>query len=195
MSENTAKLNKLRKEIEGCSEKEALEIVESAQKTADETVAAAEKEFRTRYKDNARKTIEKFRNDERRRVSEVRFSESKRVLTHRGKLTDDFFARVEKAVKIETEKPVYKEYLSGCVKQAGERYPLSDAEIYCREADIDAVKEIAADTGAKITASDSIELGGIIVKFSEKNIIMDFSLDAALENERESFSASKKLQL
>ena len=44
-------------------------------------------------------------------VSEVRFSESKRVLTHRGKLTDDFFARVEKAVKSETEKPVYKEKL------------------------------------------------------------------------------------
>ena len=39
MSENTAKLNKLRKEIESRAESEAAAIIEAAQKSADEAIA------------------------------------------------------------------------------------------------------------------------------------------------------------
>lgn len=195
MSENAAKLSKLRKEIEGCCEKEAAEIVEAVQKAAEEALAAAEKKIRGQHKDNTRKTVEKFRNEQRKRVSEVRFSENRRVLIHRGKLTDEFFARVEAEIKEETAKPVYKDYLLRCVTETEEKYSLSGAEIYCREADIEAVKAVASEKGAQILCSDSITLGGIVVKIPDKNIIMDLSLDAALESERESFSASKEMQL
>ena len=46
MNENAAKLNKLRKEIEGCSESEAEAIIVAALKSADETLRAAEKELK-----------------------------------------------------------------------------------------------------------------------------------------------------
>ena len=47
----------------------------------------------------------------------------------------------------------------------------------------------------QVLVSENISIGGIIVKIPEKGIIMDLSLDAALENERESFSASEEMQL
>ncbi len=195
MSENTAKLTKLRKEIESCSESEAAAIVEAARKAADEALETAEKEIRGQHKQNTRKTVEQFRNAERKRVSEVRFSEGRRVLVHRGKLTDEFFVRVENEIKAETKKPVYIDYLSRSIMQAEEKFSLSGAELYCREEDIEAVKAAASGKDVQVIHSDSIILGGIIVRIPEKNILMDFSLDAALESERESFSASKEMQL
>ena len=58
MNENTAKLGKLRKEIESCSEKEAADIVEAAQKAADEAISAAEKEARSAGKHSSRRTLD-----------------------------------------------------------------------------------------------------------------------------------------
>lgn len=195
MSENAAKLNKLRKEIEGCSESEAAAIVEAAQKAADAALATAEKEIRGQQKDNTRQTVEKFRNDERRRVSEMRFSEGKRVLLHRGRLADEFFARVEAEIKAETEKEGYKDYLARSIAEAREHFSLENAEVYCRECDIAVVGGLVSENGVQVLASDSIALGGIVVKIPEKGILMDLSLDSALEKERESFSASKEMQL
>lgn len=195
MSENTAKLSKLRKEIESCAESEATAIIEAAQKSADEAIACEEKQVRRTYKDNTRKTVEKFRAEERRRVSEVRFSEGRRVLLHRSGLVDEFFSRVEAELKAETEKESYKDYLARSVDEAKAHFSLENAQVYCRVQDIAVVGGLVSGNGVQVLASDSIAIGGIIVKIAGKGIIMDLSLDAALENEREKFSASEEMQL
>ena len=195
MNENAAKLNKLRKEIEGCSESEAEAIIVAALKSADETLRAAEKELKRAEKSNTRETVEKFRIEERRRVSEVRFSEGKRVLMHRAGLADEFFARVEAEIKEKTAGEEYSAYLAGAIAEAQKHYSLENAEIYCREADMAAVKALADKIQALVLPSADIALGGIIVKIPEKGIIMDLSLDAALENERERFSSCAQMQL
>ncbi len=195
MNENTAKLNKLRKEIERCAESEATAIIEAAQKSADEAVAAAEKQVRRTYKDNTRQTVENFRAEERRRVSEMRFSEGKRVLMHRAALVEEFFSRVEAELRAETEKESYKDYLARSAAEARAAFSLENAQVYCREQDFAVVGSLISENGVQVLASDSISIGGIIVKIPEKGIIMDLSLDAALENERENFSASEEMQL
>ena len=195
MNENAAKLSKLRKEIEKCSEKEAAAIVEAAQKAADAEISAAEKETHRFQKDTTRQMVEKFRADERRRVSEMRFSENRRVLMHRTKLADDFFSRVEAEIKAKTAGEEYKAYLAGAVAEVQKRCSLENAEIYCREADIAAVKAIVCEDTAQVISSADIALGGIIAKIPEKGIIMDLSLDAALEEERERFSSCAQMQL
>lgn len=195
MSENTAKLNKLRKEIESCAESEAAAIIEAAQKSADEAIALSEKQVRRTYKDNTRQTVEKFRAEERRKVSETRFSEGKRVLMHRAALVEEFFTRVEAELKAETGKESYKTYLERSAAEARTQFSLENAQVYCREQDISLVGGIISENGVQVLASESIAIGGIIVKIPEKGIIMDLSLDAALENEREGFSASEEMQL
>ena len=195
MSENTAKLNKLRKEIESCAESEAAAIIEAAQKTADEAIASAEKQVRRTYKDNTRQTVENFRAEERRRISETRFSEGKRVLMHRSALVDEFFSRVEAELRAETEKDSYRDYISRSVAEARKTFSLENAQVYCREQDIALAGGFVTENGVQVLVSENISIGGIIVKIPEKGIIMDLSLDAALENERESFSASEEMQL
>lgn len=195
MSENTAKLNKLRKEIESCSENDAAAITEAAQKAADEALAAAEKEARREKKSDTRSAIEKFRTEERKRVSEARFSMNRHVLMHRTKLVDEFFLQVEESLKDKTSKEEYKEYLKRSISKAEDICSLEEAQVYCRREDIAVVAELLTGKGADITVSEDISIGGIIVRIPEKGVIMDLSIDAALEKEREQFSASKEMQL
>lgn len=196
MSENKAKLDLLREEIEKCSEKEAKAIIEEAQKYADEIISETEKSLSSERDGNVRKITDKFRNDERKRVSEICFSESKRVLLHRSALTQEFFHKVEKKLSAETSTPRYTSYLLECVKRASEYIELNaSAKVFCKESDIPAVNETLKSHNCSLEASDDIKFGGIIVSCPEKGMLIDLTLDSALETERENFSSLKEMQL
>lgn len=195
MNENSMKLLRFRKEIEACSKADAEAAVEAAQRAADEALSAAESEARTSCRQGAKNTVDELKAAERRRVSEMRFSENKRVLMHRGRLVDEFFGKVEAQIAARTEKPEYTAYLERIIFEAEQKFGLSGAEIYCRECDINTIEKLTLLKGAQVLPSDDIKLGGIAVKIPDKGILMDLSLDAALEKEREAFSSLKEMQL
>lgn len=196
MSENKAKLDLLREEIEKCSEKEAKAIIEEAQKYADEIISETEKSLSAERDGNIRKITDKFRNDERKRVSEICFSESKRVLLHRSALTQEFFGKVEEKLRSSVDSARYTAYLSDCIKKADGYITLDEnTRVLCRECDTAALDTILKGKNCSLGSSDDIKFGGIIVSCPEKGLLIDLTLDSALEAERENFSSLKEMQL
>lgn len=196
MNENASKLEALRKEIEDCSEREAEAIVKTAEQAAAEKIAELEKKIYAEHEGNLRNITEKFKSDEKNRISEVRFSEGRRVLLHRNKLVDEFFATVEKKLIDALSEPKYKDYINNSIRLVNEKYPIDEATVVlCKESDLKLADEALSAYKAKTMVSSEIKLGGIILKYPEKNIIIDMSLDAALEKEREEFVSLKEMQL
>ncbi len=196
MNENTAKLNMLRKEIETCSDNEADAIIKNAEAEAAEVLEELEKKLEAEQGGNIRRITEAFRSDEKKRVSETRFSEGRRVLMHRGRLVDEFFGEVEEGLKLKAASPEYKTYLLGCIKKAGEMLTLDNSvKIFCREADMPAVNEALKGYSCTSEADNRIKFGGMRVSCPEKGVIIDLTLDSALENERENFSSLKEMQI
>lgn len=196
MKENQAKLNLLREEIENCSEKEAAALVEAAEKSAEETVSALEKELSAKRSGNIRRITEDFRTAERKRVSETCFRENRRVLLRRNELTEEFFSAVKEKLVTLTETPRYTAYLSASAERAEKEMPLDEkTKVLCRECDTAALVAILKGKNCALEAVKNIEIGGIMVSCPEKGIILDLTLDSALEAEREGFSALKEMQL
>ncbi|MBQ7835477.1 MAG: V-type ATP synthase subunit E [Ruminiclostridium sp.] len=196
MSENKAKLDLLREEIEKCSEKEAKAIIEEAQKYADKIISETEGKLSSEMNGNVRKITDKFRNDERKRVSEICFSESKRVLLHRNNLTSEFFSKVEEKLNNAVDTARYTDYLADCVTKADDYITLDEnTRVLCRECDTAALDTILKSKTCSLGSTDDIKIGGIIVSCPEKGILIDLTLDSALETERESFSSLKEMQL
>lgn len=196
MNENASKLEALRKEIEDCSEREAEAIVKTAEQAAAAKIAELEKKIYAEHEGNLRNITEKFKSDEKNRISEVRFSEGRRVLLHRNKLVDEFFKTVEKKLADALSQPKYKDYICNSIRLVNEKYPIDETTVVlCKECDSALVSDALSDYKAKTTVSSEIKLGGIILKYPEKNIIIDMSLDAALEKEREEFVSLKEMQL
>ncbi len=196
MSENKAKLDLLREEIEKCSEKEAKAIIEEAQKYADKIISETEGKLSSEMNGNVRKITDKFRNDERKRVSEICFSESKRVLLHRNNLTSEFFSKVEEKLNNAVDTARYTDYLADCVTKADDYITLDEnTRVLCRECDTAALDTILKSKTCSLGSTGDIKIGGIIVSCPEKGILIDLTLDSALETERESFSSLKEMQL
>ena len=196
MNENTSKLEAIRKEIEDCSEKEAQAIVKDAEKIAGEKIAGLEKRIFSENEENLRNITEKFKSDEKKRVSEVRFSEGRRVLLHRNKLVSEFFDRVKEKLSESLSDERYIDYLKNSLKSADKKYPVTEKTVVlCRENDLGLVNNALSGFKAEIKVSSDIKTGGIILNYTDKNYIIDLTLDAALEKERKSFAALKEMQL
>ncbi len=196
MNENQTKLDLLRKEIEKSSLKETEAIVSEAEKSSAQTLDTLTKELSGQHDSRIRKITDDFRNSEKKRVSEVCFSEGKRVLTHRNMRVNEFFGRIEKKLCELTETPRYTAYLSDCIKKAQEYSPLTEGvTVLCRTCDTAVMDGLLKDFNCSLSQCDDIKIGGILVKYEEKNILTDLTIDAALESEREKFSALKEMQL
>lgn len=196
MNNNMAKLELIRTEIEKSAEKEAAAIIEAAEKEAERTLGELEKKLQDEHNGNVLRITEDFRTAERKRVSEICFAENRRVLLYRNALTEEFFGKVEKKLIESLETPKYTAYLSDCIKKADEAFPLDGkATVFCRECDTNAVETALKGINCSLEADDNIKIGGIIVSYPETGVLIDLSLDAALENEREAFSSLKEMQL
>lgn len=196
MNENQTKLDLLRKEIEKSSQKETETIVSDAEKSSAQMLESLTKELSGQHDNRIRKITDDFRNSEKKRVSEVCFSEGKKVLTHRNKRVNEFFGRIEKKLCELTETPRYKSYLSECIKKSDEYSPLTEGvTVLCRTCDTAVVDSLLSGFSCSLSQCDDIKIGGILVKYEEKNILTDLTIDAALENEREKFAALKEMQL
>ncbi len=195
MNENKTKLELFRKEIEKCAQKEAAVLMETAEKEAQSKLSALERELEAKRSGDILKLTEDFRSKERKRVSEVCFSEGKRVLLHRNRLVEDFFDGIEKKLYSCLETPVYDEYLSACVKKAEKEASLENAVVLCREKDTNVVNKALSAVNCSLEADNSIKIGGIIVKYPSTGVLIDLTLDTALEEEKERFSSLKEMQL
>jgi len=196
MNENASKLEALRKEIEECSEKEAEAIVKNAERAAAEKIAELEKKIYAEREGNLRNITESFKTKEKNRISEVRFSEGRRVVLHRNKLVDEFFGKVEEKLLSALSEPKYKDYINNSIKLVNEKYPISETTVVsCKSSDLKLVTEALSGFTSNIAATSEIKIGGIILNYPEKNIIINMSLDAALEKEREEFVSLKEMQL
>ena len=93
-----------------------------------------------------------------------------------------------------------KDYQADLVKQMEEivkLYPMSDSTLELREADMKYKDELikAYGTALEVEVSDKITIGGFIVKNKATNVVVDESLDFALENQKDWFYKTSGLMI
>ncbi len=196
MNNSIEKFEKFRAEIESDSQKESQTLLSEAKKNAEESIAAKKESLRTAYSGKVARMTEKFRAEEKSRVSEVRFSEGRRVLAYRGELTDRFFAEIERELRETVASPAYGDYIKHCVERAHAYSPLgASVAAYCRAEDLPAVRRALAVYGVSVCETAEIRIGGLLFRYGERGAYADFTLDTALEKEREAFASQKEMQL
>lgn len=89
----------------------------------------------------------------------------------------------------------YEEYLLGKIKDAGATYKFDGAEILVAQKDLKLESKIGAAYGleATVKASEKIAIGGFILVNPKTNIVVDNSLDFALEDQKEYFAKNSGL--
>lgn len=190
MTQGIEKFEQVRELVESDAAREAERILSDAREESERAIEEKKKSLLAAYREDVSRITEKLRAEENRRVSEKRTSEERRVLLHRAALTDQFFEEIAETLRSADS----TDYLKRAAVKANEALTLDPSSvIYCRESDIGAVKAAFSFCKAAVEATGEIRLGGFFVRYG--NLFLDFSLDAALEREKEAFSRVKELQV
>ena len=124
-------------------------------------------------------------------ISRCEFETTKAVRAHRKELIDNFFEEIRGELAEYAKSKKYDDYIKRSLSKA-ERELGGKLVVFASEKDIESVKKW---TVHEVRVDNSIMLGGISAMDEEKGLYADYTLDSALEQEREAFTDKPELRL
>lgn len=124
-------------------------------------------------------------------LSRCEFETTKAVRIHRKEIIDGLFEEIRAELAKYSESEAYDGYLKRAIAKAENEFG-GDITIFAAPKDIDRVKRL---TKHEVRADGNIALGGISALRGDKGLFADYTLDSALESEREAFTDKPELRL
>ena len=124
-------------------------------------------------------------------LSRCEFETTKAVRAHRKELIDSFFEEIRADLVEYAKSKKYDDYIKRALAKA-EIELGGKLVVFASERDIETVKKW---TVHEVRVDNTIMVGGITALDEEKGLYADYTLDNALENEREAFTDRSELRL
>lgn len=124
-------------------------------------------------------------------LSRCDFEIERAVLSHRKELIDGFFEELKDELTAFAASDKYEAHLKKSLEKAEEVLG-KEFVVLAKAADIDKVKAL---TQNEVRVDVNITIGGICAMNEDKGLFADFSLDSALDEEREAFVSKKELTI
>lgn len=125
----------------------------------------------------------------RKELSRCDYEVNKGVLAHRKELVGEFFGTIEADLREFSESEKYNDFLKKRIEKA-EKALGNEIVILAAKKD---VERVCGLTKHEVRADSTIVLGGICALDEKRGLFCDFSLDRALEDEREAFAEKREL--
>ena len=122
---------------------------------------------------------------------------TKKLVEKRDEYVANIFSEAKDKLVAFANSKDYQAYLVKHMEEIGKLYPMSDSTLELREADMKYKDELikAYGTALEVEVSDKITIGGFIVKNKATNVVVDESLDFALENQKDWFYKTSGLMI
>lgn len=175
-------------------------------KLADEEISLGKKEIRAK-KSAAGKAREEHETAEalakvraersahemkfKKEISRCEFETTKAVRAHRKELIDGFFEEIRADLIEFAKSKKYDDYIKRALAKA-EIELGGKLVVFAAEKDLETVKKW---TVHEVRVDNTITIGGVTALDEEKGLYADYTLDNALENEREAFTDKPELRL
>lgn len=124
-------------------------------------------------------------------ISRCEFETTKAVRAHRKELIDDFFEEIRAELVEFAKSKKYDDYIKRALAKA-EIELGGKLVVFAAEKDLETVKKW---TVHEVRVDNAIMIGGVTALDEEKGLYADYTLDSALENEREAFTDKPELRL
>lgn len=124
-------------------------------------------------------------------LSRCEFETTKAVRAHRKQLIDDFFEELHGDLEEFAKSEKYEDFLKRSLDKAESELG-SDFVVLAAAKDAELVKKL---TKHEVRTELTIMIGGIGALNEKKGLYADYTLDSALESEREAFTDKSELRL
>ena len=194
------KLNKFEKAVFSEVEGECGKILQDADSERKQLLEKADNECLLESYDKIRENVRKITGDYVKSVSQYELDSKKEMLRHREELTERVFSVVLDHVRIFTQSGEYGPFLISRLKEALASQDAQGAEglrVFVRPEDMAFAPQLklAVSPSSEVVADKGIRLGGLSVALDAKGILIDRTIDTALEEERKRFNRESSFSI
>lgn len=122
---------------------------------------------------------------------------TKLLVTKRDEYVADIFNQAKEKLVAFVNSDEYHRYLVDHMKSIGTTYQMENSTLYLRQEDVKYQADLISAYGIDldVKTSDQIKIGGFIIENKANNVVIDESLDFALENQKDWFYKTSGLMI
>lgn len=115
----------------------------------------------------------------------------------RSEMVDEVFQKAQKKLENYTKTEKYKTLLMQSAAEAAKYFANDEVTVYIKQDDMPLKSDIekSFDNKCSVKAVSDICIGGLKAQCESRGIVVDFTLDTKLENQREWFLQNSKLKV
>ena len=190
-----SKVDSIMENMNKSAKKQAENTVSGAEKRLSDALEKAKKRFEAETSNLKRQRISEINNESGIKISAAENEARAGLFKRREEVRLEVFEQAKREIEKFTQTDSYKQLLISSAKRIREQMEGQCAELILREADKKYAAEICSYLGNSITlhTDNSIELGGIIVKSKNGEMMIDDSLDQRLSPQQKWFMENSGL--
>ena len=122
---------------------------------------------------------------------------TKKLVVKRDEYVANIFKEAKEKLVAFVASKDYQKYLIEHIEKIGKLYQIEDSTLELREEDMRYKDELVKAYGVdlEVEVSDKIKIGGFIIENKATNVVVDESLDSALENQKDWFYKTSGLMI
>ena len=122
---------------------------------------------------------------------------TKKLVVKRDEYVANIFKEAKEKLVAFVASKDYQKYLIEHIEKIGKLYQMEDSTLELREEDMRYKDELVKAYGGdlEVEVSDKIKIGGFIIENKATNVVVDESLDSALENQKDWFYKTSGLMI
>lgn len=186
----------MKAEIESISSKEVEAINAEVKKMEDEALSSMQKEAKKDADLRLKQELEEIHQEAATQISETHTERTKKLIAKRDEYVNEVFKNAKDELVAFTKSSDYKDYLLKQAKKASEN-DFEHAVMYVRQEDLKFADDLKKAYGKDVVveASDEITLGGLILENKEDALVVNETLEFALENQKSWFANNSGLMI
>lgn len=186
----------MKAEIESISSKEVEAINAEVKKMEDEALSSMQKEAKKDADLRLKQELEEIHQEAATQISETHTERTKKLIAKRDEYVSEVFKNAKDELVAFTKSSDYKDYLLKQAKKASEN-DFEHAVMYVRQEDLKFADDLKKAYGKDVAveASDEITLGGLILENKEDALVVNETLEFALENQKSWFANNSGLMI
>lgn len=187
----------MKEEIERLANLEEEKILDEAKRLEEEAYNQIKAEAKKDAEALLAKELVEISSNASVEASSSQEEKTKKLVEKRDEYVANIFSEAKDKLVAFANSKDYQAYLVKHMEVIGKLYPMSDSTLELREADMKYKDELikAYGTALEVEVSDKITIGGFIVKNKATNVVVDESLDFALENQKDWFYKTSGLMI
>lgn len=187
----------MKEEIERLANLEEEKILDEAKRLEEEAYNQIKAEAKKDAEALLAKELVEISSNASVEASSSQEEKTKKLVEKRDEYVANIFSEAKDKLVAFANSKDYQAYLVKHMEEIVKLYPMSDSTLELREADMKYKDELikAYGTALEVEVSDKITIGGFIVKNKATNVVVDESLDFALENQKDWFYKTSGLMI